>query len=114
VYPGFVAGSGAARLSDVERYLRAAERRLERLPDAVSTDRDRMSAVRELEDAHRRVLESWPRGRPLPDGLRELPWLLEELRVSHFAQHLGVRRDGGPISSRRIRRVLEEARAAAA
>ena len=31
--------------------------------------------------------------------------MLEELRVSHFAQGLGVR---GPVSAKRIRRVLEE------
>jgi ATP-dependent helicase HrpA len=42
----------------------------------------------------------------LPASLREVPWLLEELRVSHFAQGLGVR---GPVSSRRIRRALEAA-----
>ena len=36
-------------LRDVERYLRAAERRLERLPDTLAVDRDRMRAVHELE-----------------------------------------------------------------
>jgi ATP-dependent helicase HrpA len=38
--------------------------------------------------------------------MREVPWLLEELRVSHFAQPLGVR---GRASSKRIRRRLDEA-----
>jgi len=106
VRPGFVAATGAARLADVERYLRAAVVRLERLPDAVATDGDRMRGVHELERAYRERLESWPRGRPLPASLREVPWMLEELRVSHFAQGLGVR---GSVSSRRIRRVLAEA-----
>jgi ATP-dependent helicase HrpA len=106
VRPGFIARTGAARLPDVERYLRAAARRLERLPDAVAVDRDRMRAVRELEEAHRRRLEAWPRGRPLPAALREVPWMLEELRVSQFAQGLGTR---GPVSAKRIRRALEEA-----
>ncbi|HXS45416.1 MAG TPA: ATP-dependent RNA helicase HrpA, partial [Solirubrobacteraceae bacterium] len=101
VFGGFVAATPARRLADVERYLRAAERRLERLPDNVATDRDRMAAVHELEQAYRARVERWPRGRPLPASLREVPWLLEELRVSHFAQGLGVR---GPVSSRRIRR----------
>jgi ATP-dependent helicase HrpA len=32
--------------------------------------------------------------------------MLEELRVSHFAQGLGTR---GPVSSKRIRRAIEEA-----
>jgi ATP-dependent helicase HrpA len=60
--------------------------------------------VHELEDAYRRRLEAWPSGRALPAELEELPWMLEELRVSHFAQSLGVR---GQVSSKRIRRVLE-------
>jgi len=111
VFPGFVAASGLRRLADVERYLRAAARRLERLPEAVAVDGDRMRAVGELEDAHRRLLEAWPAGRPVPEGMQELPWLLEELRVSHFAQALGVR---GNVSNKTIRRVLDEARASLA
>jgi ATP-dependent helicase HrpA len=102
VYPGFVATAGAARLPDVERYLRAAARRLERLPNAVAVDRDRMNAVHELERAYRERLPTAAR----PQALREVPWMLEELRVSHFAQSLGVR---GGASSKRIRRVLDEA-----
>jgi ATP-dependent helicase HrpA len=104
--PGFISRHGAARLGDVERYVRAAERRLERLPDAVAVDRDRMRAIQELEAEHRRLLREWPRGRPLPAELREVPWMLEELRVSQFAQGLGTR---GPVSAKRIRRALREA-----
>jgi ATP-dependent helicase HrpA len=37
-----------------------------------------------------------------------VPWMLEELRVSHFAQGLGTR---GQVSSKRIRRLLDEAAA---
>lgn len=106
VYPGFVAAAGLARLGDVERYLRGALQRLERLPDAPAADLDRLRGVHELEEAHRRRLEAWPPGRALPESLRRVPWMLEELRMSHFAQGLGVR---GPVSSKRIRRVLADA-----
>jgi ATP-dependent helicase HrpA len=106
--PGFATATGAARLPDVERYVRAAARRLERLPDAVAADRDRMQAIHELEAEHRRRLDAWPRGRPLPRELAEVPWLLEELRVSQFAQGLGTQ---GRVSSKRIRRVLAESAA---
>jgi ATP-dependent helicase HrpA len=98
VHPGFVAATGAARLPDVLRYLRAAARRLERLPDNPAVDRDRMRAIHELEQAYERRRE---RGRPLP----EVPWLLEELRVRQFAQGLGTRR---PVSAKRIRRLIED------
>ncbi len=57
VYPGFVAATGAARLPDVERYLRGAIHRLERLPDHRAADADRMKAVHELESRDRRAAQ---------------------------------------------------------
>jgi ATP-dependent helicase HrpA len=106
VRPGFVSATGAARLPDLERYLKAAAQRLDRLPNAVAVDRDRMRAIQELEDVYFQRLREWPEGRPLPDALREARWQLQELRVSHFAQSLGTR---GAVSSKRIRRLLEDA-----
>ena len=53
-----------------------------------------MSTVHELERAYRERLAQVP-GSP---ALREVPWMLEELRVSQFAQSLGTR---GPISAKR-------------
>ena len=91
VYDGFVAATGVDRLADVERYLRAAALRLERLPAQVAVDADRMRVVHEL-DALRRAT---------PGAPAEVRWLLEELRVSYFAQGLGVR---GQVSAKRIRR----------
>ena len=105
VYPGFITATGARRLPDVERYLRGAEWRLERLTRNAAVDRDRMRAVHELEDAYRRRLEELPPG-AVPGELAEVPWLLEELRISQFAQALGPR---GQVSSRLIRRIIDEA-----
>jgi ATP-dependent RNA helicase HrpA len=106
VYPGFVAVAGADRLPDVDRYLRAASRRLERLPDNVAVDRDRMRTIHQLEDAYRCRRDALPTGRPLPAPLQEVRWLLQELRVSQFAQGLGTRQ---PVSAKRIRRLLDQA-----
>ncbi|MGX6448294.1 DUF3418 domain-containing protein, partial [Patulibacter sp. S7RM1-6] len=115
VRPGFVAETGARRLPDVVRYLQAAAHRLDRLPDARAADTDRMRAIHELEAAFRRRAQAWPTGRPLPPALAEVPWMLEELRVAQFAGSQGGRRlaagptgTGGPVSSKRIRRVIEE------
>jgi ATP-dependent helicase HrpA len=106
VYPGFVADAGAQRLPDVLRYLRGAARRLDRLPDTLPGDRDRMRAVRELEAEYEARVAAWPTGLPQPDGLREARWLLQELRVSQFAQGVGVR---GQVSAKRIRKSLDVA-----
>jgi ATP-dependent helicase HrpA len=107
VFPGFITPTGAGRLADVERYLRGAEWRLERLHKAAAVDRDRMRAVQELENLYRRRLEELPAGRSADGELSEVPWLLEELRMSQFAQAIGAK---GQVSSRKIRRILDEAR----
>jgi ATP-dependent helicase HrpA len=108
VYEGFVAATGAARLPDVTRYLRAAARRLERLPDAPAADRDRMGVLHELEADLRRRRDA--AGATTPPALREVGWMLQELRVSNFAQGLGVR---GQVSAKRVRRALETSGAGA-
>jgi ATP-dependent helicase HrpA len=92
VHPGFITSAGVGRLDDLVRYLRAAARRLDRLPDAVAADRDRMRTIHELE-------ELWRARGADP----EIGWLLEELRVAQFAQGLGTRE---PVSAKRVRRLL--------
>jgi ATP-dependent helicase HrpA len=106
VYPGFVTASGAARMGDVARYLQGAARRLERLPTTIPGDRDRMNAIHELEAAYAARFEaSLAHGGPSA-ALREVPWMIEELRVAQFAQGLGTR---GQISAKKVRKQLEAA-----
>ncbi len=95
VHAGFAAAAGARRLPDVQRYLRAAGRRLDRLPDAVAADRDRMSSIHELEAEYRAG-----GGRAAAPTVH---WMLQELRVAHFAQGLGVH---GKATPKQIRREL--------
>ena len=98
---GFVQRTGAARLADVVRYVRGIEHRLERLPDDIPRDMRRMAEVRPLEA---RCLEAEARHRRPPPDLVAVRWQLEELRMSIFAQSLGV---SGPVSPRRIAQTLD-------
>jgi ATP-dependent helicase HrpA len=59
-----------------------------------------MRVLHELEADLRRRREA----RGASPALREVDWMLQELRVSNFAQGLGVR---GQISTKRVRRALE-------
>jgi ATP-dependent helicase HrpA len=77
VYPGMLTATGIARLDDVERYLRAAAQRLERLPSRVARDRERMAAIVELEAQ--------------AAGRRDVMWLIEEIRVAQLAPGAHVR-----------------------
>ncbi|HEV2777362.1 MAG TPA: ATP-dependent RNA helicase HrpA, partial [Solirubrobacteraceae bacterium] len=98
IHPGFISATGTGRLPDVVRYLRAATRRLERLPDAVAADRDRMNSIHELERDYR--------ARGGRAAAPEVHWMLQELRVAQFAQGLGTR---GAASAKQIRRALAAA-----
>ncbi|WP_051343323.1 ATP-dependent RNA helicase HrpA [Pseudonocardia spinosispora] len=105
VYPGFVAATGADRLADVARYLRATSRRLETLPREPTRDRDWMARVQEVQVAYQELLDAQPAGTPPPPSVTEIRWMIEELRVSFFAQTLGTRY---PVSEKRIYKALDD------
>jgi ATP-dependent helicase HrpA len=90
VYPGFVAATGLARLPDLARYLEAIRVRLGKRRDRPDRDRELMATVRSLEDAYAEAVEALPPARRSDDDVVEARWLLEELRVSLFAQTLGT------------------------
>ncbi|HUP85419.1 MAG TPA: ATP-dependent RNA helicase HrpA [Acidimicrobiales bacterium] len=102
VYRGFVVRTGAGRLGDVERYLRAIEHRLDRLPKEPARDREWMARVHPLEQRFARLAASALGGGP---GIDEARWMLEELRVGLFAQTIGT---PYRVSEERVRRVLDE------
>jgi len=101
IYPGFLAGVGADRLDDVRRYLQAAAYRLRKLPENPQRDLERMRRVRILEDELEALMDSLP----WTPRMVEISWMLQELRVSFFAQPIGAK---GSVSEKRIRRALDE------
>jgi ATP-dependent helicase HrpA len=106
VYPGFVAATGRARLPDLVRYLQAADRRLDRMPDNPGRDRALMARVEQARGWYEDAVRRLPPGvQPGPElvGVR---WMLEELRVSLFAQPL---RTAYPVSEQRIRAAIARA-----
>jgi ATP-dependent helicase HrpA len=104
VAPGFVAAAGAERLGAIERYLRAIVHRLDSLPGAPARDRDRMAQVRRVEAAYAAAIDAAPADGRADAELERVGWMIEELRVSLFAQRLGTPE---PVSEKRIRRALE-------
>jgi ATP-dependent helicase HrpA len=94
---------GVARLADVRRYLDAMRHRLDRLPRDPARDLALMDRVHAVEDAWHDALDRLPRSEPVPAELADVRWMLEELRVSLFAQQLGT---AYPVSEKRILQVL--------
>ncbi len=99
VFRGFPQRIPYARLKDYPRYLKAIEQRIERLAHAPGRDRQWMAEMAEIQTRWReRAQAARSAGREDP-RLDEIRWLLEELRVSLFAQQLGT---PGPVSVKRI------------
>jgi len=101
---GFVAATGRVRLPDLERYLRAAQRRLERAALDPARDQVLQGRVEAVQAEWARAVARLPPGAPRPLALQQVRWMLEELRVSLFAQALGTR---GSVSEQRILRALD-------
>ncbi|WP_432058043.1 ATP-dependent RNA helicase HrpA [Streptomyces sp. bgisy022] len=104
VRPGFVTAAGLRRLPDLMRYLVAADRRLQQMPANVQRDTTRMEKVREMQDEYAWLLEQMPQGRPVPQQVRDVRWMIEELRVSYFAHALGT---AHPVSDKRIIKAID-------
>ncbi len=104
---GFVAATGATRLADLARYVGGIGKRLERLPQGVEADRERMHRVHAVEDAYDDLLRDLPAGRSDDPAIRDIAWFIEELRVSLWAQQLGTAR---AVSEQRILKAINAAR----
>ncbi|MFE5190986.1 ATP-dependent RNA helicase HrpA [Streptomyces sp. NPDC056628] len=104
VKPGFVTEAGLRRLPDLMRYLIAVDRRLQQMPTNVQRDTTRMEKVHEMRDEYAWLLEQMPQGRPVPQAVLDVRWMLEELRVSYFAHALGT---AYPISDKRIMKAID-------
>ncbi|GEL98961.1 ATP-dependent helicase [Cellulomonas terrae] len=99
VHDGFVSETGADRLPHLARYLRAARHRLVKAADNPQRDADLAWQVQDVEALYDDAVAKHP-GDP---EIRAVRWMLEELRVSLFAQQLGT---PVPVSTTRIKKAL--------
>jgi ATP-dependent helicase HrpA len=106
VFRGFLAATAYAHLVHLPRYLRAAQARIATLRTNPLRDEDGRLTMLRCEDAYAELTALAPPG-PLPDFVDEVGWMLEELRVSLFAQSLGT---AVPVSEKRIRSAIAKAR----
>jgi len=103
IYPGFISDVGSRRLPDLVRYLRGIGHRIDKAPKELRRDLDRMDTVHRVRQDYVRVLSELG-----PDALyrvdvQAIRWLIEELRMSLFAQPLGA---AIPVSEQRVMAAL--------
>jgi ATP-dependent helicase HrpA len=105
VHPGFISRTGLARLAHVPRYLQGAKERVEALSDQPGRDRARMTEFERVASAYAEAGGTIPAAADAAPTLVHARWLLEEFRISLFAQRLGT---AEPVSAQRIAKLLRE------
>ncbi|WP_433349200.1 ATP-dependent RNA helicase HrpA [Micromonospora sp. CA-111912] len=106
VHAGFITETGYARLTDLLRYLTAIERRLDRLPGNPQRDRQQQDRIAVVQKEYADLLAALPPSRRQSAAVRQIRWMIEELRVNVFAQALGT---PYPVSEQRIYRAMDDA-----
>ena len=106
IHPGFIARTGTARLAHLPRYLQGALERVQSLADAPGRDRQRLTDIERAETLFRDAGGAIPLDDEAPAQLTRVRWLLEEYRVSLFAQRLGT---AEAVSLQRITKALSGA-----
>jgi len=104
--PCWVRDTPPAAFRQLPKYLLAAARRAQRLRDDVARDRRLEAEVTVFDAAWRRFAARPAATEPGPELLR-LRWMIEEFRLSLFAQDL---RTLGPVSAKRLEAQLARAR----
>jgi ATP-dependent helicase HrpA len=106
VFPGFLAATSYEHLVDLPRYLKAAQQRTRVLAANPGRDAAGLATITRVEDAYAELVAQAPPGR-LPDFVEAIGWMLEELRVSLFAQPLGTKQ---AVSEKRVMNAIGDAR----
>jgi ATP-dependent helicase HrpA len=98
IHAGFLRDLSAERLKHYPRYLEGILLRLARLRNAPDKDSERMDELAPMWASYLEQANDLE--------LNELRWLLEEMRISLFAQEL---KTAVPVSAKRLRKLLERA-----
>ncbi len=99
VFPGFLRNVPLSRLRHYRRYLEGVRIRLERARLAPSTDAEREALVAPYWNRYREAVTAQKVPRFNAEALADYRWMVEEYRVSVFAQEL---RTPTPISAKRL------------
>ncbi|MGB9107866.1 MAG: DUF3418 domain-containing protein, partial [Telluria sp.] len=103
VHKRFIADTEYSQLAHFPRYLKAMNVRLEKLRTNTARDAQLMAEWQTAATQFQRTIKNQPL-KNLDPRMTDFRWMLEELRVSLFAQEL---RTPMPVSSKRLQKVWE-------
>ncbi|WP_442873658.1 ATP-dependent RNA helicase HrpA [Corynebacterium sp. SCR221107] len=99
-----VAKYGLPRLKHLPRYLQAMSIRLEEMDRNPSKDQQRQDIVNNLEAQLAQAMKAKPHNSVRVSDIRDIQWMIQELRVSLFAQRLGTAQS---VSERKIAKAIQ-------
>ena len=102
IFAGFIAATPEPHYGRLERYVHAAALRLAAAAANPAREATHLEVVAAIEDAYAAAIAHVEAGE-LPRAASEVGWLIEELRVSLFAQSLGTAQ---PVSAKRVRSAI--------
>nr|WP_120492409.1 ATP-dependent RNA helicase HrpA [Corynebacterium lactis] len=102
---GAVARHGWTHLRHLPRYFKAMEIRLDEMNTDPEHDAQREDEITEARDYLEKKLEHLPKARAKSTEVRDIQWLIEELRVSLFAQRLGTMQT---VSLTRVKKKIDK------
>ncbi len=100
----FVTRHGAARLPDIGRYSKAIAVRLDRVKGHRDNDHRGMLVVQDVLNEYAELARAFPPDEPPPSTLTDIRWMIEELRVSTFAQSVPT---AYTVSVKRIHKAMD-------
>ncbi|MFM9912776.1 MAG: ATP-dependent RNA helicase HrpA [Methylophilaceae bacterium] len=105
LYKNFFSQTAWERLQHLPRYIKALKLRLEKYPNAIERDAKHGHAINQLWSRYQQRVEGLQKQGKVPEKLLEFRWLIEELRVSLFAQEL---KTPFPVSVKRLEKIWAE------
>jgi ATP-dependent helicase HrpA len=107
VYPGFLVNTPPEWLSHFPRYFEAADVRLEKMPREMGREREFLHNIEPLWTRYAKKRDEQQRQGVRDPELTLYRWMLEEFRVSFFAQQL---RTALPVSLKRLEKQWQSVR----
>jgi len=105
IYPGFVRETPSEWLKELPRYLQAIEKRLQKLPAQLPRERLWTAELSALRSQYEERAAKQKASHQYDERLTHYRWLLEEYRVSLFAQELGTKQ---PVSAKRLAKFWQD------
>jgi ATP-dependent helicase HrpA len=103
LHEGFLSETGLVWFAQYPRYLKALSMRLNKVPHMGDKDKPNTVLLSQYQDRYRRLKSKSAANDK--EGLLLLRWMLEEFRVSLFAQTLGTHI---PVSEKRLDKQFEK------